>query len=145
MEEGVMGFTRRSAGVLAIGVLAGRAHAADEALWRAVRAGRAVAIMRHALAPGTGDPAGFRLDDCSTQRNLSAAGRQQAREIGARFRAHGIERARVFSSQWCRCRETAEGLGLGAVAALPGATTGSGEIVVARVDAGGAVTVLGGL
>jgi len=93
--------------------------AADEALWDALRDGRAVALIRHALAPGTGDPTHFRLGDCATQRNLSDEGRAQARAIGDRFRAHGIETAEVHSSQWCRCLETARLLGLGPVEALP--------------------------
>lgn len=91
------------------------AATADEALWAALRDGGHVALMRHALAPGGGDPEGFRVDDCSTQRNLSDAGREQARATGARFRAHGIERAVVHSSRWCRCLETARLLGLGPV------------------------------
>ncbi len=78
-----------------------------------------MALMRHALAPGTGDPADFSLEDCATQRNLSAEGRRQAVRIGEAFRRNGIERARVFSSQWCRCRETARLIDLGAVAPLP--------------------------
>jgi broad specificity phosphatase PhoE len=85
----------------------------------ALREGRAVALMRHALAPGSDDPAGFRLADCATQRNLSADGRAQARATGARLRAAGIATARVYSSQWCRCLETARLLGLGAVTPLP--------------------------
>lgn len=76
-------------------------------------------MLRHALAPGTGDPAAFTLGDCSTQRNLSDEGRAQARRIGERFRTNGIESARVFSSQWCRTLETAELLGLGPVQPLP--------------------------
>lgn len=72
-----------------------------------------VAIMRHALAPGTGDPAGFRLDDCVTQRNLDERGRRQAREIGAALRSAGVVFDRVLTSQWCRCRETAALLGFG--------------------------------
>lgn len=91
----------------------------DGKLWAALRSGQAVALMRHALAPGTGDPAGFRLGDCSTQRNLSDDGRAQARAIGERFRANGIDQAEVRSSQWCRCLETAELLGLGPVAPMP--------------------------
>jgi broad specificity phosphatase PhoE len=81
--------------------------------------GGIVLMLRHALAPGTGDPAGFDLDDCSTQRTLNDTGRDQARAIGARLRAAGIEEARVFSSQWCRCLSTAELLGLGPVTELP--------------------------
>ncbi len=74
-----------------------------------------VVMMRHALAPGTGDPPNFRLEDCSTQRNLSAQGRAQARRIGEAFRRRGVKVARVLSSQWCRCLETARLMNLGAV------------------------------
>jgi hypothetical protein len=93
--------------------------AAAERAWAALREGRAVAVMRHVSAPGTGDPPGFRLGDCATQRNLSAAGRDEARAIGRAFRAHGIAAADIYSSQWCRCLETAELLGLGPVEPLP--------------------------
>lgn len=75
--------------------------------------------MRHAIAPGTGDPPEFMLGDCNTQRNLSSEGREQAMRIGARFRENGIHTARVFSSQWCRCLETARLLELGTVDDLP--------------------------
>ena len=78
-----------------------------------------VLLLRHALAPGTGDPAGFELRDCATQRNLDARGRAQAREIGAWLRRHGIDSATVYSSQWCRCLDTARLLDLGAVEELP--------------------------
>jgi phosphohistidine phosphatase SixA len=78
-----------------------------------------IAIMRHALAPGTGDPASFTLGDCSTQRNLSEAGRRQARRTGDFLRSVGVEQARVFTSQWCRCLDTAELLDLGPVEELP--------------------------
>ncbi|MDO9092360.1 MAG: histidine phosphatase family protein [Rubrivivax sp.] len=78
----------------------------DEAL-RAVRAGGAVVAFRHALAPGTFDPPGFKLGDCSTQRNLSDDGRHQARRIGQWFVAQGLQPARVRSSPWCRCIDTA--------------------------------------
>lgn len=93
--------------------------AEEVALWRALRSGGHVALLRHAIAPGTGDPPGFKLEDCSTQRNLSAAGRAQAVRIGEQFRANGIDTARVFSSQWCRCIDTAKYLGLGPVEPLP--------------------------
>ncbi len=88
-------------------------------LWQAIAEGSHVALLRHAYAPGTGDPAGFALDDCTTQRNLSDEGRKQARKIGQRFREHGIRTAEVFTSQWCRCRETAQGLGIGPATDLP--------------------------
>ena len=86
----------------------------------AVAAGRAVIVMRHALAPGTGDPADFVRGDCATQRNLSDEGREQARAIGSGLReALGTDVADVYSSAWCRCLETGRLLGLGDVAPLP--------------------------
>jgi 8-oxo-(d)GTP phosphatase len=94
-----------------------RADSGD--LWVALSQPGHVALIRHALAPGTGDPSTFRIGDCATQRNLSDAGRKQAQRIGASFRASGMSTARLFSSQWCRCRETAELLGLGPVQELP--------------------------
>src|SRR5688572_5696698 len=100
-------------------VVARDASGADAALWRAVAGGGHIVIMRHALAPGTGDPVNFRLGDCSTQRNLSQAGRSQAARIGALMRKHGITSASVYSSQWCRATETAKLLALGPVTELP--------------------------
>jgi len=85
----------------------------------ALSAGGHFAMVRHALAPGGGDPKGFTLGDCSTQRNLNDVGRAQARRIGDMFRAAGITQAQVFSSQWCRCRDTAAGMALGPVVELP--------------------------
>lgn len=75
--------------------------------------------MRHALAPGTGDPANFDIEDCSTQRNLDDRGRAQARAIGRMLRDEGILFDQVLTSQWCRCRETAELLDVGPVADAP--------------------------
>ncbi len=83
-----------------------RASTAEEAAWAALAAG-GIALFRHALAPGTGDPPGFRLEECSTQRNLSAEGRAQAARIGSAFRARGIAIGSVLSSPWCRARDTA--------------------------------------
>ena len=74
---------------------------------------RNIYLLRHALAPGMGDPEEFNVEDCSTQRNLSAEGRKQAFRIGVRFRDNGIKTAYVVSSQWCRCLETAKLLGFG--------------------------------
>ncbi len=99
--------------------------------WAArVNNGNAVVLMRHALAPGVGDPLGFSVEDCSTQRNLSALGRAQARQIGENLRKVGINQAQVLSSPWCRCVETAEALELGPVetlAALGSFFAGRGE------------------
>lgn len=78
-----------------------------------------VLLLRHAYAPGIGDPPGFRLDDCASQRNLDASGRTQATAIGDWLRVQGVRQARVYSSQWCRCQETAQLLGLGPVTPLP--------------------------
>lgn len=87
---------------------AGLARAQDDPLWRRLRAGGLVILMRHASTePGLGDPAGFRLDDCRTQRNLSAAGRDEARRVGERLRTERVPIAKVYTSPWCRCRETA--------------------------------------
>jgi phosphohistidine phosphatase SixA len=88
-------------------------------LWKELKAGNTLVLLRHALAPGMGDPDHFKLGDCSTQRNLSDNGRMQAAAIGDMFRLHGIETATVFSSQWCRCLETAKLLKLGPVEPLP--------------------------
>lgn len=95
------------------------ALADDAALWAGLRSGEHVALMRHAEAPGVGDPPEFRLGDCTTQRNLSADGRRQAERAGALFRSKGIAAATVYSSQWCRCLDTAAGLGLGTVTPQP--------------------------
>jgi phosphohistidine phosphatase SixA len=72
-----------------------------------LRQGGSVIAFRHALAPGTFDPPGFKLDDCSTQRNLNDEGREQARRIGAWFKARSLVPARVRTSPWCRCVDTA--------------------------------------
>lgn len=81
--------------------------AADDALWDRLKEGRYTVLIRHALAPGVGDPANFRVDDCGTQRNLNDQGREQSRRIGEAFRSRGIPVGEVRSSQWCRCLETA--------------------------------------
>ena len=91
--------------MLPLAPLPGRAGDADaESL---IRAGGVVAAFRHALAPGTFDPPGFTLGDCSTQRNLNDEGRAQARRIGAWFQSRALQPAAVRSSPWCRCLDTA--------------------------------------
>ena len=87
--------------------------------WAALRMPGHFALIRHAQAPGNFDSPNFRLDDCSTQRNLSAEGRAQATRIGGLFRANGIAAAGVHASQWCRCLDTATLLQLGPVAPQP--------------------------
>jgi len=78
-----------------------------------------VLMLRHANAPGTGDPPNFKLDDCSTQRNLDQSGRAQAQALGRRLAQAGVKGAKVYSSQWCRCLETARLLNLGPVTPQP--------------------------
>jgi phosphohistidine phosphatase SixA len=78
-----------------------------DAVADALRAGGVAILIRHATAPGTFDPEGFRIGDCATQRNLSAEGREEARRIGARFKSLGLVPGEVLTSQWCRCRDTA--------------------------------------
>jgi phosphohistidine phosphatase SixA len=91
----------------------------DDVLWNSLRSGEHFVFLRHAIAPGTGDPPGFKLGSCPTQRNLSEEGRDQAVKIGKLFRENRIQTSRVFSSQWCRCLETAKLLELGPVQGLP--------------------------
>jgi broad specificity phosphatase PhoE len=77
-----------------------------------------VIFLRHAFAPGmdaNGQPVKFNIDDCSTQRNLDSTGVAQAISIGERFIANGIKFGIIYSSQWCRCLETAQLLDLGEV------------------------------
>ncbi|HZF78271.1 MAG TPA: histidine phosphatase family protein [Rubrivivax sp.] len=99
--------TRRRWLLLAAQAITSAAAAQGSGDWALVQPGTAV-LFRHANAPGIGDPPQFRLDDCSTQRNLDAAGRQQAAQIGKQFRQRGIEVKTVWSSRWCRARETAD-------------------------------------
>jgi hypothetical protein len=78
-----------------------------------------VLLMRHAYAPGVGDPIGYRLDDCATQRNLDAQGLAQAIRIGDWLKRQGVGNALVYSSIWCRCRDTAKALELGSFGVEP--------------------------
>jgi phosphohistidine phosphatase SixA len=95
------------------------ARSTEDSAWTALRNGGHIALLRHAVAPGTGDPDGFRLDDCGSQRNLSADGREQARRIGDALRARGVRVDHVYSSAWCRCLETARLLDVGPVTVFP--------------------------
>jgi len=91
------------------------AAASDEA-WAALAKGGHVALVRHGNAPpGYGDPPGFKIDDCATQRNMDERGRAQARAVGEAFRQHGVIVDKILSSPWCRCLETARLMALGPV------------------------------
>ena len=81
--------------------------------------GRHILLMRHADAPGFGDPKGYQLNQCATQRNLGEAGKRQSQIIGQWLKSQGISNARVFSSPWCRCLDTAKLLNLGPVTIAP--------------------------
>ncbi|MFN3869671.1 MAG: histidine phosphatase family protein [Hyphomicrobiaceae bacterium] len=116
-----MSITRRRFIVVAASGAASAAYgagiaAADETAWNALRSDGAIVLFRHATAPGIGDPAGMRIGDCATQRNLNEAGRAEARGIGQAFRDRSVSVGKVLTSQWCRCAETAE-------LAFPGAVT----------------------
>lgn len=81
---------------------------ADAALWELLQRGGQVVLVRHAVTePGVGDPDGFRLDDCGTQRNLSEQGRRDAQRLGEALRSRRVPVARVLASPWCRCVATA--------------------------------------
>jgi broad specificity phosphatase PhoE len=93
--------------LVAVTVLPGAA-AEGERLWELLGRGGQVILIRHATTtPGAGDPPGMRLDDCSTQRNLSDDGRREARRLGHAFETRKVRVDRVLSSPWCRCLETA--------------------------------------
>lgn len=111
--------TRRTIVTSLAGLLLAGDGRAQSGPWTSLRLPGHFALIRHALAPGTYDPPDYRLDDCSTQRNLSAEGRAQAARIGDLFRSNGIAATRLFSSQWCRCIETAALLRLGEMTPQP--------------------------
>ena len=107
MKTVVAGFLK---GLLACMAIFGLLQANASELSEALKKSDHVLLMRHALAPGVGDPAGYNLQDCKTQRNLDATGRAQAQKIGQWLKAQGVREALVYSSAWCRCKETAERL-----------------------------------
>ncbi|MFP3340876.1 histidine phosphatase family protein [Halomonas sp. SIMBA_159] len=94
------------------------AHA-NTATWQALQEGGLVILMRHSLAPGIGDPPGFVLEACETQRNLSSEGRAHAVAAGQALRERGVAIDAVYSSQWCRALETGELMALGSVVPAP--------------------------
>jgi len=76
--------------------------------WKPAQEGNKIILIRHALAPGGGDPAGFKINDCRTQRNLNQAGINQSKRIGELFQKNQVPIDKVLSSQWCRCKDTAK-------------------------------------
>jgi phosphohistidine phosphatase SixA len=104
--------------LLAATLLPQSAQARDMAIWDQLQGTNPkgyVLLMRHALAPGIGDPENFKVNDCSTQRNLNDEGRKDAREIGQWLQRREVKIFRVESSRWCRAQETARLLNIGKV------------------------------
>jgi phosphohistidine phosphatase SixA len=101
--------SRRAFMLGALALASGASAAGDDEgqLLAQARRGGLVLLMRHASTDSTGDPPGFELGNCSTQRNLSERGRAEARRIGERLRAEKVPIGRVYTSPWCRCRDTA--------------------------------------
>ena len=94
------------------------AYANEEAIWDKLQGTNPkgyVLLLRHTLAPGVGDPENFKLNDCSTQRNLSQVGRDDAKSVGEWLKRRDIKITRVESSRWCRAKETAQLLGIGRI------------------------------
>ena len=81
---------------------------ASEQAWNLAEEGDKIILIRHSLAPGGGDPPGFKIDDCKTQRNLNRKGINQSKKIGKLFKKNKISVDQVLSSQWCRCKDTAK-------------------------------------
>jgi phosphohistidine phosphatase SixA len=94
------------------------AMANEEAIWDKLQGTNPkgyVLLLRHTIAPGVGDPENFKLNDCSTQRNLSQVGRDDAKAVGDWLKRRDIKISRVESSRWCRAKQTAQLLGIGRV------------------------------
>jgi phosphohistidine phosphatase SixA len=101
----------QSIGIIAMALFCGLAATQttdNDQAWDALKKPGTIVLFRHAIAPGGGDPAGFALNDCKTQRNLDEEGRAQARRLGEGFRKNAIQVDAVLTSQWCRTKETAQ-------------------------------------
>ena len=81
---------------------------ANDKVIESLKEGDKLIFIRHALAPGNGDPENFELQNCSTQRNLNEIGIQQSKKIGLIFKKNGIKIDNIYSSEWCRCKDTAK-------------------------------------
>ena len=79
-----------------------------EQVWNLAQEGNKIILIRHSLAPGGGDPEGFKIDDCKTQRNLNKKGINQSKRIGVLFKKNNVLVDQVLTSQWCRCKDTAK-------------------------------------
>ena len=81
---------------------------ASDQVWKIAQEGNKIILIRHSIAPGGGDPPGFKINDCKSQRNLSKEGINQSKKIGKLFKKNKVPIDQVFSSQWCRCKDTAK-------------------------------------
>ncbi len=115
-----LAYACRTITLLLVVLWAGTAVAQPQLLDQLKQGEANIVLMRHALAPGTGDPGNFTLGDCETQRNLNDVGREQAMKTGLFLRSNDLNFDTVYTSQWCRCVETAELMQAGAdVVELP--------------------------
>ena len=92
---------------LFLSLLTSQLNASDQ-LWNLAQEGNKIILIRHSLAPGGGDPLGFKINDCKTQRNLNLTGIKQSKKIGKLFKKNKVPVDQVLSSQWCRCKDTAK-------------------------------------
>ena len=93
--------------VLIFSLFSFHSHSSDQN-WKPAQEGNKIILIRHSLAPGGGDPTGFKINDCKTQRNLNRTGINQSKKIGKLFKKNKIPIDQVLSSQWCRCKDTAK-------------------------------------
>ena len=93
--------------ILIFSIFTFNSHSSEQN-WNLVKEGGKIILIRHSLAPGGGDPAGFKINECKTQRNLNQTGVNQSKKIGRLFKKNKVPIDRVFSSQWCRCKDTAK-------------------------------------
>ena len=93
--------------VLILSLFSIHSHSSEQN-WKPAQEGNKVILIRHSLAPGGGDPAGFKINDCKTQRNLNRVGIKQSKKIGKLFKKNKVLIDQVLSSQWCRCKDTAQ-------------------------------------
>ena len=93
--------------ILILSLLSSHSNSSEQN-WQSAKEGNKIILIRHSLAPGGGDPPGFRINDCKTQRNLNLKGINQSKKIGKLFKKNKIPIDQVLSSQWCRCKDTAK-------------------------------------
>ena len=93
--------------ILIFSLISFHSHSSEQN-WKPAQEGNKIILIRHSLAPGGGDPAGFKIDDCKTQRNLNRTGIMQSKKIGKLFKKNKIPIDQVLTSQWCRCKDTAK-------------------------------------